>query len=155
MARGKSRTNKSRTLVEDLDADNSANKRSIFWDTEDEDSKSMGALDNEDSAGYQEDENISVKKQGSGTVYDRTPARRGRWEPQASAYNAKRKPRDIYTKKVDDSSEKEEQSKRKDAGNDAPDPNGSGEDEDDDSSKDEEEKVNNPEDAWTFFQSVC
>ena len=73
MARGKAMTKKSRTIVEDLDAEYLAKKRSIFGDTEAEDTKRKGASDNEDSAGSQDDENISMKKQGSGTVYDRTP----------------------------------------------------------------------------------
>ena len=95
-----------------------------------------------------------MKKQGSGTVYDRTPAKRGRWQPQSPAYTAKSMPRDIYTKKGDDSSNKEEQSKRKDAGNDAPDPKKCGDDGYDDSSKDDEEKVTNPDNTWTLFQSI-
>ena len=126
MARGKARTKKSRNLVEELDAEDSAKKRSIFGDNKAEDTKSRGASDNEDSAGSQDDEDISMKKEGSGTVYDRTPAKRGRWEPQYPAYNAKSNPRDVYTKKVDDSSNEEDKSKRKDTGYNAPDPNNSG-----------------------------
>ena len=57
-------------------------------------------------------------------------------------------------KKGDDSSGEEEKYKRKDAGNYAPDPNDSCDDGDDDSSEDEKEKVTNPDNAWTFFQSV-
>ena len=140
--------------MEDLNAEDLAKKRSIFGDTEAEDTNRRGASDNEDSAGSQDDKDISTKKQGSGTVYDKTPDKRGRREPQAPAYTAKRKPRDLYTKKGDDSSDEEEQSKRKDAGDDAPDPNNSGNNGDDDSSKDEEEKVTNPDDAWKFFQYV-
>ena len=95
-----------------------------------------------------------MKKEGSGTVYDRTPTKRGRWESQYPVYTAKRKPMDLYTKKVDDSSNEEDQSKRKDTGDDGPDPNNSGDDGDDDSSKDEDEKVTNPDNDWTLFQSV-
>ena len=75
-----------------------------------------------------------MKKQGSGTFYDRTPAKRGRWEPQAPAYTVKRKPNDLYTKKGDESSNKEKQSKRKDACDNSPDPNDSGDNGEDDSS---------------------
>ena len=98
MARGKSRTKKSGTLVESLDVEDSEKKRCIFGDTNVENTKSRGASDNEDSAGSQDDEDISIKKQDSCMVYDRTPAKRRRWEPQNPVYTAKREPRDIYTK---------------------------------------------------------
>ena len=78
-----------------------------------------------------------MKKHGYGTVYDRTPAKRGRWEPQDPSYTAKSTSRDLYTKKGDQSSTKEDKSKRNDAGNDAPDPNGSGDDRDCNYSEDE------------------
>ena len=154
MDRGTARTKKSRTLVEDLDAEDSTKKRSIFGDIEAEGIEIRGDSDDEDSSGSQDDEDISMNKQGSGTVYDRTPAKRGRWEPQDPAYTDNRKPRYLYKKKGDDSYDKEEEYKRKDAGNEAPDPKDSGDDGDDDSSKDKEEKVTNPEDAWTLFQSA-
>ena len=154
MASGKDRTKKSRSLGEDLDAEDLANKRWIFGDTEAEDTKSGGASDNEDSAGAQDDKDIYMKKQVYGTVYDRTPAKRGRWEPQDPSYMAKRTSRDLCTNKGDGSSNKEDQSKSKDAGYDAPDPNNSGDDRYNDSSKDEEEKSTNPDESWTFFQSV-
>ena len=148
MAKGKSRTKKSCTLVEYLDAEDSAKKRSIFEDTKAEDTRIRGASDDEDSAGSQDDEDISMKKQGSRTVYDRNPAKREHWDPEDPAYTTKRKPRNIYTHKGGDYSYKEKQSKRRDAGDDAPDPNN-------DSFEDKEEKVTNPDDAWSFFQSVC
>ena len=120
MARGKSRTKKCRTLVEDLDADDSSKKRSIFGDTKAEGTNSRGASDDEDSNGSQDDADISVKKQGSGTVYDRTPTKRGSWDPQAPAYTANSNPMDLYTKKGDDSSNEEDQYKRKDADDNTP-----------------------------------
>ena len=151
---GKASTNKSTKIVEDLDAEYSSNKRSIFGDTEAEDTKRRVASDDEESAGFQDNEDISMKKQGYGTVYYRTTAKRGLWELQVPYYTAKRKRRGIYTKKVDDSSYEERQSKRKDAGDNVPDSNNSGDDGEDDSSEDEKEKVTNPDDAWTFFQYV-
>ena len=105
MARGKSRTEKSRTLVEGFVAEDLAKKISIFGDTEAGDTKSRGYSCNEDSTGSKDDEDISMKKQGSGTVYDRTPTKRGRRYSQAPAYNTKKNPRNIYTKKGDDSSD--------------------------------------------------
>ena len=64
-----------------------------------------------------------MKKQGAGAVYYGNPTKSGRRELQAPVYTVKRKPRDLYTKKVDESSDEEEQSKskRKDAGDDSPD----------------------------------
>ena len=98
-----------------------------------------------------------MKKQGSGKVYDSTPAKRGSRKPKDPAYTAKKNPKDLYTKKCDDSSNKENQSKgkKKDAGKDSSDPTDSGDNGDDDSSEDDEEKVTNPDDAWTFFQEAC
>ena len=61
----------------------------------------------------------------------------------------------IYTKKVYEYSEEEEQSKSMDAGNNALDPNNSGDYGDGDSSKDKEDKVTISDDDWTFFQYVC
>ena len=135
-ARGKARTKKSRNLVEDLDAEYSAKKRSIFGDTKAEETKSRGYSDDEDSARFQDNEDISMKKQGYGTVYYRTTAKRGLWELQVPYYTAKRNPRDIDSKKGDDSYDEEDKSKRKYAGNDAPDSNNSGDNGYDDSSKD-------------------
>ena len=60
--------------MEDLDADYLANKRSIFGDIKSEDTKSRGASYYEDSAGSQDGEDVSMKKQVSGRVYDRTPS---------------------------------------------------------------------------------
>ena len=48
MARGKYGTMKSRTLVEDLDAEDSEKKRSIFRDTKAEDTNIRGASEDED-----------------------------------------------------------------------------------------------------------
>ena len=109
MARGKAMTKKSRTILEDLDAEDSAKKRSIFGDTDAEDTNRRVASDDEDSAGYQDYDDISMKKQGAGTVYYMTPANRGRWEPHAPAYITKRNQRDIYANKGDDSLDKQEQ----------------------------------------------
>ena len=120
--------------MEDLDAEDLAKERSIFGNTKSEETESRGALDDEYSDGYQDDEDISMKKQGSGTFYDRNLAKRGSSEPQAPAYTVKRKPNDLYTKKGDESSNKEKQSKRKDAGDNSPDPNDSGDNGEDDSS---------------------
>ena len=85
-----------------------------------------------------------MKKQGSGKIYDSTPVKRGYRKPKAPAYTANKNPKDLYTKKGDDSSDKEEQSKskRKDAGNDSSDPNDSSDNRDDDSSGDDKEKSN-------------
>ena len=121
--------------MDDLDAEYLENKDSIFGNTEAEDTKSRGASDNEDSGGSQDDEDISMKKQGSATVYDSTPAKRGRWYPQAPTYTSKRNPSYIYKKKGDNSSNEEEKYKRKDAGDDAPGTNDSGGDGDNDTSK--------------------
>ena len=77
MAIGKVRTNKSRTLVEDLDAEDLSKKRSIFGDTKTEDTKIRGASDNEDFCGSQDDEDISMKKQVYGMVCGRTLLRGG------------------------------------------------------------------------------
>ena len=155
MARGKARTKRCSTLVKDLGAEDLSMKSFIFGDNQAEENKSRIASDNEDSVGSQEDEDIYMKKQGSGMVYDRTPAKRGNRDLQAPAYTAKRKLRNLYTKKGYESSREEEQYKSKDAGDVAPDRNDSGDDGDDDSSKDKEEKVTNPDDARTFFQSIC
>ena len=141
--------------MDDLDAEYLANKSSIFGNTEAEDTKSRGVSDNEDSAGSQDNEDISMKKQGSYTVYDRIPAKRGRWYPQAPTYTAKRNPRYIYKKKGDNSSNEEDTYKRKDAGDGAPDTNDSGDDRDNDTSKYKKEKVTNPDNAWKLFLSVC
>ena len=81
--------------MEDLDVKDLAKIRSIFRDTEAKETKSRGASDDEDPDGYQDDADISMNKQGSSTVYDRTPAKRGRWEPQVPAYTVKRKPKDL------------------------------------------------------------
>ena len=90
-----------------------------------------------------------MKKQVYGKVYDSTPAKRGPRKPKAPAYTAKKYPKDLYMKKGDESSNKEEQSrsKRKDAGDNSCGLNDSGDDRDNDSSRDNEEKVTNPDDA--------
>ena len=54
-----------------------------------------------------------MKKQGSGKVYNSTPAKRGSRKPKAPAYTAKKNPKYLYTNKGDDSSKEEEQSKGK------------------------------------------
>ena len=84
------------------------------------------------------DEEIPMKKQGSGKVYDSTPTKRGYRKPKSPVYTAKKKTKDIYMKKGDDSSYKEEQSKgkKKDAGNNRSDPNNGGDDREDDYSGD-------------------
>ena len=98
-----------------------------------------------------------MKKQGSGKVYDSTPAKKGSRKPKSPAYTSKKKPKDLYTKKGDDSSNKEEQSKgkKKDAGDDSSDYNNSGDNRDDDSFGEDKEKVTNPDNAQTFFQEAC
>ena len=98
-----------------------------------------------------------MKKQGSGKVYDSTPAKRGSRKPKASPYTTKKNLKYLYTKKGDDSSDEEEQSKgkSKDAGGDSSDPNDSSDNWDNDSSGDDEEKVTNPDNAWTLFQEAC
>ena len=77
-----------------------------------------------------------MKKQGSGKLYDSIPAKRGSRKPKAPAYTAKKNPKDLYTKKGDDSSDEEEQSKgeNNDAGDDSSDPKDSGDNRDNDSS---------------------
>ena len=59
-------------------------------------------------------------------------------------------------KKGNESSDKEEQSKReiKDSGDNSSDPNDSGDNGDKDFSGGDVEKVTNPDDAWTFFQEA-
>ena len=98
-----------------------------------------------------------MKKQVSGKVYDSIPAKRGSSKLKDPAYTAKKNPKDLYTKKGNDSSNEDDQSKgkKRDAGDDISDPNDSGDNGDDDSSGDNKEKVTNPEDAWKFFQEAC
>ena len=81
-----------------------------------------------------------MKKQGPGKVYDITHAKRGFRKPKAPAYTAKKNRKDLYRNKGDDSSDEDEQSKRKrkDAGKDISDPNDSGDDGEDDSSGEDE-----------------
>ena len=64
---------------------------------------------------------------------------------------------DLYTKKGDNSSNEEEQSKgkSKDAGDNGSDPKDSSDNVDNDSSGDNEGKVTNLDDAWTFFHESC
>ena len=95
-----------------------------------------------------------MKKQGSVKVYDSTTAKRGSSKTKAPAYTAKKKPKDLYTKKGDESSDKEDQSKgeRKYAGDNNSNPEDIGDNREDDSSGDDEEKVTNPDDTWIFFQ---
>ena len=81
-----------------------------------------------------------MKKQSSIKVYDSTPAKRGSRKPKDPAYTSNKKPKYLYTKKVDESSNEEEQSKgkRKDAGDNSSDPNNSSDNGDNDSSGDDE-----------------
>ena len=118
VARGKSKTKQSSTLEKYLDAGASADNKDQTEVSQNEESTGEGTSNFDDSFDSKYYEEISMKKQGSGKVYDSTPAKRGSSKPKAPAYTAKKKPKDIYTKKGDDSSNKEEQSKgkKKDAG---------------------------------------
>ena len=58
----------------------------------------------DDSFDSKYDEEILMKKQGSGKVYDSTPAKRRSRKPKSPAYTAKKKPKYLYTKQGDDSS---------------------------------------------------
>ena len=128
MARSKSKTNQSSTLEKDLDAKASANNKDQpeFYQTEDYTGE--GTSNDDDSFDFNYDEEITMKKQISGKVYDSTPVKRGSKKPKSPAYTAKIKPKYLYTKKGDDSSNEEEQSKgkRNDSGDDSYDPNDSG-----------------------------
>ena len=157
MARGRSKTKQYSNLEKDLDDEASADNKDQTEVYQTKDSTGEGTSKYDDSFDSNYDEEIPMKKQGSGKVYDSTPAKRGSRKPKDPAYTAKKNPKDLYTKKCDDSSNKENQSKgkKKDAGKDSSDPTDSGDNGDDDSSEDDEEKVTNPDDAWTFFQEAC
>ena len=133
MARGKIKTKQYSTLKKGLDAESSADNKYQPEFPQTEDSNGERNSNNDESFDSNYDEEIPMKKQGSGKFYYSTPAKRGSRKPKAPAYNAKKNPKDIYTKKGDDSSYEEEQSKggRKYAGDDSSDSNNSGDDRDD------------------------
>ena len=127
MARGKGKTEQSSTLEKNLDYEASAQNKDKSEVSQTEDSTGEGNSNNDDSLESNYDEEIPMKKQGSGKVYDSTPAKRGSRKPKASPYTTKKNLKYLYTKKGDDSSDEEEQSKgkSKDAGGDSSDPNDS------------------------------
>ena len=129
MARGKGKTKQSSTMEKDLDDEASVENKDKSEISKTEDSTGEGNSNNYDSLDSNYDEEIPKKKQGSGKVYDITPAKRGSRNPKASPYTDKKNLKYLYTKKGDDSSEEEEQSKgkRKDAGGDSSDTNDSSE----------------------------
>ena len=104
MARGKIKTKQYRTLEKDLDAEASADNKDQTEVYQNEDSTGEGNSNNDDSFDSNYDEEILTRKQGSGKVYDSTPEKRGSRKPKAPAYTAKKKLKDLYTKKGDDSS---------------------------------------------------
>ena len=156
MARGKSKTKQSSTLEKDLDAEASADNKDQPEVYQTEESTGEGTSNDDDPFDSNYDEEINMKKQGSGKVYDSIPTKRVSRKPKAPAYTAKKKLKYLYTKKVDEPSDEEEQYKRKskDAGDDSSDPNNSGDNIDTDSSRDDKEKVTNPDDSWAFFQEA-
>ena len=127
MARGKGKTKQSSNIEKDLDDEASADNKDKSEVSQTEDSTGENNSNNDDFLDSNYDEEIPMKKQGSGKVYDSTPAKRGYRKPKASPYTAKKKLKYLYTKKGDDSSDEEEKSKgkRKDAGGDSSDPNDS------------------------------
>ena len=76
MARGKSNSKQSSTLKKDLDAEVPADNKDQPEVSHTKDSTGEGTSNDEDSFDSNYDEDISMKKQGSGKVYDR-PLRRG------------------------------------------------------------------------------
>ena len=113
MARGKSKNKQSSTLKKDLDAEVSSGNKDQPEVSHTEDSTGEGTSNDEDSFESNYDEYISMKKQGSGKVYDSAPSKRGPRNPKAPDYTAKKNQKDLYMKKGDDYSDKEDQSKRK------------------------------------------
>ena len=157
MARFKSKTKKSSTLEKDLDAETSADNKDQTEVSQTDDSNGEGTSNDDESFDSNYDEEIPMKKKGSGKVYDSTPAKRGSRKPKSPAYTAKKNPKDLYTKKGDEYSNKEEQykGKRKYAGNNSSDPDDSGDNGDNDSSGEDKGKVTNPDYDWAFFQEAC
>ena len=139
MAVGKSKTKQYSTLKKDLDDEVSAGNKDQPEVSHYEESTGEGTSNYEDSFDSNYDDDISMKKQVSGKVYDSTPAKRGPRKPKVPAYTTKTISKDIYTKKGDYSSGEEEQSKRKmkDAGNDSSDHKVSGDNGDNYSSVEE------------------
>ena len=77
MARGKSNTKQCSILKKDLDAEASADNKGQTEVSQTEDSTGEGTSNYDDSFDSNYDEEIPMKKQGSGKVYDITPAKRG------------------------------------------------------------------------------
>ena len=75
MARGKIKIKQSSTLEKDLDAEFSAGNKDQPDVPHTQESTVEGNSNNEDSFDSNYDEDISMKKQGSGKVYDSTPRR--------------------------------------------------------------------------------
>ena len=139
MARCKSKTKQSSILEKDLDAEASSDNKDQTENYQTEDSTGEGTSNDDNSFDFNYNEEIPMNKQGSVKVYDSTTAKRGSSKTKAPAYTSKKKPKDLYTKKGDESSDKEDQSKgeRKDAGDDSSDLYYSSDNRDDDSSGDD------------------
>ena len=83
IARGKSKTKKSSTLEKGLDSEASADNKDQTEVSQTEDSTGEGPSHDDDSFDLNYDEEITMKKQGSGKIYDSTPAKRGSRKPKA------------------------------------------------------------------------
>ena len=105
MARGKRKTKQSSTLKKYLDAGTSTDNKDQTEVSQNEESTGEGTSNYDDSFDSKYYEEIYMKKQGSGKVYDSTPAKRVSSKPKAPAYTAKENPNYLYTKKGDDSSD--------------------------------------------------
>ena len=77
MAKGKSKTKQSSTLKKNLYAEASADNKDQTEVSQTRDSTGEGNSNDDESVDSNYDEEIPMKKQGSGKVYDNTPAKRG------------------------------------------------------------------------------
>ena len=77
MDRGKGKTKQSSTIEKDLDDEASAENKDKSEVSQTEDSTVDNNSNNDDSLDSNYNEEIPMKKQGSGKVYDSTPAKRG------------------------------------------------------------------------------
>ena len=75
MARGKGKTKQSSTIKKDPDDEASVDNKDKYEVSQTEDSTGEGNSNNDDSLESNYDEEIPMKKQGSGKVYGSTPRR--------------------------------------------------------------------------------